>query len=328
MTNDPMKTPLNVVVLTYNEALNLTDCLASVADWAESMFVVDSGSTDRTVEIAEQFGARVFQHPFETHAKQWQWALDNLPLETDWVLGLDADQSLTPELAEEIAALTERDVRNRLCKAPDGPSGQSVPDTFYCGFYCGYEIKRRQIFRGRWIRHGGYYPIYLLKLFRRDAVRLDTGDLVDHHFHVDAPVGRLRYDLLERNRNEDQISFWIAKHNRYAKLLAEEEWRCRNGDYGPLLSSKKRFWYRLPLYLRPLLYFFYRYVLRCGFLDGKQGFIFHFLQAYWFRLLVDINIDELRQTSTAPADSPGEAVKSSSADFQRPAEKVGHFRRK
>lgn len=291
MTNGAMKIPLNVVVLTYNEELNLADCLASVADWAGAVFVVDSGSTDRTVEIAERFGARVFEHAFETHAKQWEWALGNLPLEAEWVLGLDADQSITPELADEMARVMGEDPRGR--SARDAASTAPV----------GYEIKRRQIFRGRWIRRGGYYPIYLLKLFRRDAVRLDTGDLVDHHFHVDGPVGRLRHDLLEQNRNEDQIAFWIAKHNRYARLLAEEEWRCRNGEQGRLLSSKKRFWYRLPRYLRPLLYFVYRYVIRCGFLDGKQGFIFHFLQAYWFRLLVDINIDELRQASTAAADS-------------------------
>jgi glycosyltransferase involved in cell wall biosynthesis len=276
--------PVTVVVLTLNEEANLPFCLASVCDWAGQVFVVDGGSSDRTTEIAETNGAIVVEHPFETHAAQWRWALDHLPIGADWVLALDADQRVTPELAREISGTDTA--------AYDGIDG----------FY----IKRRQLFRDRWIKHGGYYPKYLLKMFRPSKVLLDPMDLVDHHFYVAGRVKKLRYDLIERNRKEDDISFWIEKHNRYATLLAREElsWRTtlRESAIQPSLVGNpdqkilafKRLWRRMPLYVRPFLYFTYRYFFRLGFLDGKEGAIFHFLQAFWYRLIIDIKLDELQ----------------------------------
>jgi glycosyltransferase involved in cell wall biosynthesis len=280
--------PLAVVVLTYNEARNLPACLASVTGWAREIFVVDSGSTDGTLALARQYGGRVVQHPFETHARQWHWALQHLPMTAAWVLGLDADQQVTLALRDEIW---------RLLATP-GPGMDGA---------AGYYIKRRQIFRGTWIRHGGYYPKYLLKLFRRDAVWVREGEGVDHHFRVQGRVAKLHHDLIEDNRNEADIAVWIAKHTRYATLQAQEELHnssrgnsCR--WQGALLGSPddrvrwcKQLWSRLPLYVRPVLYFLYRYVCRLGFLDGKAGFTFHVLQAFWYRLLVDMQLDELRQ---------------------------------
>ena len=170
----------------------------------------------------------------------------------------------------------------------------------------GLYINRRQVFRGRWIKHGGYYPKYLLKLFRRDKVSFDEMDLVDHHFYISGTTAKLKHDLIEENVKENDIAFWIGKHNRYAVRMAEEEMhRGESGQKSPVSSALfgapdqrilwlKSLWSRLPLYLRPVLYFHYRYFLRLGFLDGKQGFIFHFLQGFWFRLLVDINIEEMK----------------------------------
>jgi glycosyltransferase involved in cell wall biosynthesis len=277
--------PVAVVVLTFNEERNLEACLSSVAGWASELFVVDSGSSDRTVQIANAHGARVVTHPFDGHARQWHWALATLPLTADWVLALDADQALTPTLRNEITR------RLSEWNRPGSPVG-------------GY-VNRRQIFRGRWIRHGGYYPKHLLKLFRRDAVSLDESDLVDHHFVVDGPTAILSGDLIEDNRNESSIAQWIDKHNRYAALQAREEearvagnGRTRRGRLFGTPDERTRWrkgiWYRLPLYVRPFGYFFYRYVVRLGFLDGKEGFVFHFMQACWYRMLVDINRDELR----------------------------------
>ena len=252
--------PVSVVILTLNEELNLPQCLASVSGWVCQIFVVDAGSSDKTRGIANEFGAIVVEHPFETHSKQWRWALDNLPIRTDWVLALDADQRVTPELAREISELSWQ-----------------LTDTD--GFY----IKRRQWFRGRWIKWGGYYPKYLLKMFRRDAVATDPADLVDHHFYVAGPTRKLRHDLDEANQKEDDISFWIEKHNRYATLLAREEIVWRNGAPSTAIEPSmtgtpdqrslafRRLWRRMPLYVRPLLYFSYRYFVRLGILDGKQG---------------------------------------------------------
>ncbi|MCC7043674.1 MAG: glycosyltransferase family 2 protein [Acidobacteria bacterium] len=290
----PASAGVSVVVLTFNEEKNITACLESVRGWATDVFVVDSGSTDRTVELATASGATVRVHPFETHAGQWTWALAELPLATDWVLGLDADQRVTGSL------------QDAMRRAMTSGAAADV-----AGFY----VNRRQIFRGRWIRHGGYYPKYLLKLFRRDAVSVNERDLVDHHFSVAGRVGTLDGDLIEDNRNEADIQVWIDKHNRYARLQARQELadrrRTGGGGVARLFGSPdervrwmKARWNGMPLFVRPGLYFIYRYVLRLGFLDGREGFLFHVLQAFWYRLLVDINISELRQNGET-ADLPG-----------------------
>ena len=284
MTVPRRRAPVTVIVLTFNEARNLAACLETVTPWAAAVHVVDSGSTDDTVAIARAQGAQVASHPFETHTVQWRWALDHLPIETSWVLAIDADQRLTPELQQEIVERTA-----------EGAS-PSVN-----GFY----LNRRQIFRGRWIRHGGYYPKYLLKLFRREVVSLDPRDLVDHHFAVAGRTECCRHDMLEDNRNEADIATWIAKHNRYAVLQARQERASRDarihvplralwGNPDDRTRWLKQVWGSLPLFLRPCAYFVYRYVVRLGFLDGREGFIFHVLQAFWYRLLVDINILEER----------------------------------
>jgi glycosyltransferase involved in cell wall biosynthesis len=282
--------PLSIVVLTFNEERNLAACLESVAGLHARTFIVDSGSTDRTLAIAASHGAEVVPHPFESHARQWSWALSTLPLD-DWVLALDADQALMPALRDEIA--------NKLPEF----GGSNAPSGAY--------LNRRQVFRGRWIRHGGYYPKYLLKLFRRSAVSVDDADLVDHHFTVSGRTVVLEHDLVEDNRNEADIRVWIDKHNRYAALQAREEENRADPGEGRIFGSpddrtrwRKRVWKRLPLYVRPFGYFFYRYVIRLGFLDGKEGLIFHFMQACWYRLLVDINRDELRR----PASTSGRSA--------------------
>jgi glycosyltransferase involved in cell wall biosynthesis len=279
---------LSVVILTWNEELNLPQCLGSFAPLGADVFIVDSGSTDGTKEEARRHGARIFENKFETHALQWAWALDNLPLRTEWVIALDADQSLTPELAGEL--------RSRF----SSPIASGIE-----GFY----VKRRQIFHGRWLRHGGYYPKYLLKIFRRTAVRFDTTDIAEHHFYVLGGTEKLRNDIVEDNKKENDITFWIDKHNRYATLVAiEEHQRRQHGSGAPLRPSmfgspdartlvKKRYWLGLPLYVRPFLFFLYRYVFQFGWMDGKEGFLFHFLHALWFRLLIDMKVEELAADS-------------------------------
>ncbi len=277
--------PLSVIVVTRNEELNLDRCLASVHGFAGQVFVVDSESTDRSREIARHHGAAVHELPYDhTRIIPWifQWALDHLPIANDWVLILEADQAVPEALRAEIAALLAR------------------PRIAENGFY----IRRRQIFRGRPIRFGGYGSKRLLKLFRRGSGRLDPVEQ-DTRVYVEGEVGRLRAPLEEWNRREDSIQFYLQKHLRYAEAFANEELLRRTGrapwKTPPRLLGTpdervlwlKQRYYRLPLYLRPCLYFAYRYLLLLGVLDGKNGFIFHFLQAFWFRLVVDIRIEEL-----------------------------------
>jgi glycosyltransferase involved in cell wall biosynthesis len=279
---------VTVVILTRDEARNLGACLDSVRGWTQAIVVVDSGSTDATVAIAEAAGARVVHHTFETHARQWRWALGALQIATPWVLALDADQRVTPELRVAMTSAL---------------SAETAPGV------TGYFLNRRQIFRGRWIRHGGYYPKYLLKLFRPEATSIDDTELVDHHFVVAGRVGRLSGDLIEDNQNEASIAAWTAKHNRYAVLQARQEVAARAtatrvgiaslfGHSDDRTRWLKQQWARLPLFVRPCLYVTYRYVWRAGFLDGREGFVFHVLQGFWYRLLVDINITEQLEAST------------------------------
>jgi hypothetical protein len=240
--------------------------------------VVDSFSTDKTERIATEYKAHFYQNKFETHSKQWEFALKHLPIHTEWVLGLDADQEILPELAEEIKSAL---------------SGNSE--------FAGYYIKRRNYFLGKWIKNGGYYPRYLLKLFRKDSVYLDPGELMDHHFYVRGKTGRLNFDLVENNLKED-LDFWSRKHVKYAELQAKEEFYNSAVNSGSFWGNRderriylKSMWNRMPLFLRPFLYFIYRYFIQVGFLDGKKGLIFHFLQAFWYRFLVDAKIYELRK---------------------------------
>jgi glycosyltransferase involved in cell wall biosynthesis len=280
---DPL---LSVVLLAKDEEENLPRTLESLAGLPADVFVVDSGSTDGTRALAEGRGAAVHEHPFESHALQWRWALEHLPLRTPWVLGLDADQRLAAGLGAEIA---------EVLRSPAA------------GGTAGWFVRRVQVFRGREIRWGGYGGKRLLKLFRRDAVVLDGKDSVDHRFWVRGRTAHLRHPIVEENRKEEDLEFFLRKHAAYAKRQAGEEaaggrrWPVEPSLFGtPDQRSawRKERWSGLPLYVRPTLYFLYRYVLLLGFLDGRQGFLFHFLQAYWYRVLVDAHLDGMRRRAT------------------------------
>jgi glycosyltransferase involved in cell wall biosynthesis len=285
---EPVSEQISVVILTFNEEKNLPHCLQAVRSLASPVFVVDSGSTDQSVAMAREAGASVHIHPFTTHAEQWAWSLKNLPLQTPWVLAIDADQRVTPQLAQSIRDFVASDRRSN-----------------------GAYVCRKQIFRGKWIRHGGYYPKYLLKLFRLSAVDVDCRDRVDHHFIVPEPTVKLKGDLEEANLNEDDISVWTQKHTRYARLQAEQEVfgdgaipaGLRTPDQRTALQ--KRVWNRLPLFGRSFAYFLYRYFLRAGFLDGREGLIFHFLQGCWYRFLVDVHVQSLRSNGARRVSRPG-----------------------
>jgi hypothetical protein len=284
--------PLTVLVVTRNEELNVERCLLSVRELANQVFVIDSESADRTCEIACRYADEVRSLPYdETRIIPWifQWGLDNLPIRNEWVLILEADQAVPRELRAEIAALLSR--------------GAEIAED---GFY----IRRKQIFRGKWIRFGGYGGKHLLKLFRRGRGELDPQEQ-DTRVYVHGRVGRLASPLEEWNRKEDAILFYLQKHLRYADAFAREELQRRRQGIAwkltPRLagtSDERTLWlksryYRLPLFVRPALYFFYRYVLLLGILDGKNGFIFHFLQAFWFRLVVDVRLEELLRQPVA-----------------------------
>lgn len=263
-----------VIILTFNEEANIAQALKSVAGWASEVFVLDSFSTDRTVEIARSFGAQVAQNKFENFGKQRNHALDNLAIASEWVLFLDADEWVTPELKAAISAI--------VASAPAEN-----------GFY----INRRLIWMGRWIRRG-YYPSWILRFFRRAKGRCEDR-AVNEHLIVEGSTGRLRGDLMHEDRKG--VGDWIAKHNGYATREALEIFdKGRDPDYQEIAASpfggqgerrrwlRVKVWNRLPPLVRPFFYFFYRYVLRGGFLDGRMAFIFHFFHALWYPMLIDV----------------------------------------
>ena len=288
-----MNTQFSFIILTFNEEQHLPRLLRSIQDLEAPVFILDSGSTDHTIEIGQQFGATFLFNAFENHPKQWDYALKNFPVKTPWVICLDADQEVTPELKARLQNFKDEEYQN------------------INGIY----FNRKNFFKGKWIKHGGYYPFYLLKMFRFGIGFSDTNEAMDHRFN--APGGSMVWKdgiIKEENLKENQIRFWIEKHNRYSDLLAlEEVERMQNARgqseqprfWGTPNQRKawfKRQWWRLPRYVRPGLYFTQRMIFQLGILDGRTGVIFHFLQAFWFRLVVDIKIDELLKKSKDESD--------------------------
>ncbi|MCS6928535.1 MAG: glycosyltransferase family 2 protein [Saprospiraceae bacterium] len=275
--------PISAIVLTFNEARHIETCLRSLEGVVSEIFVVDSGSTDNTVELAQRFGARVVYHPFENYSQQRNWALQNLSLQNEWVLHLDADHRLTENLRQALWRTFTRPI-------PDDVNG--------------FLISRRTLFMGRWIRYGGHYPVYHAVLFRRGKGYCETRRY-DQHFRVEGKVLRLQGDI--EDVVTDSLHRFIERHNTWAALEAEEQLtreRTSDGKYVEpnfwgTPQQRRRFWKRqyerLPLFVRPFLYFVIRYFFRLGFLDGPQGLIFHVLQGFWFRFLIDAKIYEQRQ---------------------------------
>lgn len=281
-----MKLPISVIILTYNEEANIGICLKNIVDLVGEIFVVDSYSTDRTLEIAKKYGCKIFQHPFENQAQQFNWVLDNLDIKNEWILRLDADEYLTEELKKEIKEV----LRNT----------KNYENTKVNGFY----IKRRVYFMGKWIKHGDYYPTWILRLFRKGKGRSEERKMDEHIILLEGRAKKLANDFIDDNKKN--LEFWIDKHNKFSSREVEEITKQLTTNDQQLTTKlsgqtaqkrwlKENFYYRLPLFCRAFLYFIYRYFFRLGFLDGKEGLIFHFLQGFWYRFLVDAKFYEIKK---------------------------------
>ncbi len=280
-----MKRPdISVIVLTYNESIHLKRCIESIQSIAKDIFVVDSYSQDNTLQIADKFGAKVVQHPFENQARQLNWALDNLPIKTKWVLRLDADEYLYPELIEEI--------KYRL----DGLSDEIA----------GVVFKRRHIFLNKWMNRGTY-PVESLRLFRYQRAICEQRLMDEHIYLLSGHTIDFQHDFADHNLNN--LSWWSNKHVGYSIREAVDllDIELNLSDYSdanptPQLSEqaatkrqKKLKYVKLPLFWRSFAYFIYRYIFKLGFLEGKEGFLWHFLQGWWYRTLVDAKIFEIKK---------------------------------
>ena len=276
---------LSVIILTYNEELHIRRCLENVLPFAKKVFVVDCFSTDKTKEIALRLGAEVVEHAWPgNQAEQFNWALDNLPISTEWVLRLDADEYLLPELVEEL--------REKLPTLPEDVTG--------------IIFNRRHIFMGKWMRRG-IYPVKLLRVFRHGKGMCEQR-LMDEHIQLtEGRAVEFEHDFCDHNLNN--LSWFCHKHVNYAIREAVDLLDIEldltgaaESDNGKEISPqalakrmKKHQYARQPLFWRSFAYFCYRYFLKGACLDGKVGFIWTFLQGWWYRTLVDAKVFEIKR---------------------------------
>jgi glycosyltransferase involved in cell wall biosynthesis len=277
-------TTLSIIILTFNESLHIERCISSCSNLNARIIVVDSLSTDSTCALAENLGAEVFQNPFISQAQQFQWAMDNCNVNTDWVLRLDADETIDDELVQNINTFINSD-----------------------GFdNNGAIFHRKHIFLGKWVRFGGRYPLAMLRLFRNGKAHVEQR-WMDEHIVLDEGNSTLLKGGFEDN-NLNSVSWFIDKHNKYATremldvMLKKHGFSADNSiSEGTGLAIRlKRFlkqsiYMNLPYFVRPFLYFNYRYFLQLGFLDGARGFAYHFMQGFWYRALVDLKCLEVER---------------------------------
>lgn len=278
---------LSVIILTYNEELHIRRCLENVCSFAKKVYVVDSPSTDSTVDICKDFSnVEVIVHKYPgNQAEQFNWALDNIKIETEWVLRLDADEYITQELKKEMEE-----------KLPTLQSNISAV-VFPLG----------RAFMGKILNHGIVNGVKMIRLFRYGKVRYEQR-LMDEHLQIlEGGTITFKHKFIDDNRNS--IRFFIDKHNNYssreAALLLDAEYELvdfssesYSANYCCEIQTKraqKQKYAKLPLFFRAFLYFSYRYFFKLGFLDGKEGFLWDFLQGWWYRTLVDAKIYEIKK---------------------------------
>jgi glycosyltransferase involved in cell wall biosynthesis len=277
---------ITTIILTYNEELHIKRCLDIISPVAKDVFVIDCFSKDRTVEIAQSYAnVHVLQHewPVTKYAGQFNWALENVPITTKWVMRLDADEYPLPDLIEEMQA-----------KIP------SIGDDI-----TGIVLKRRHIFMGKWVKRG-IYPIKLIRIFRYGKAMCEQRFMDEHIQLLEGQYVEFEHDFCDHSLIS--ISEYCKKHINYAHREAAEilnekykliESRAENvthlGKQAERKHKTKSKYNRSPLFWRSFAYFIYRYFLRGGFLDGKEGFLFAFIQGWWYRTLVDIKILEVRR---------------------------------
>lgn len=284
---------IEIIIPARDEAVNLPHSLAAICEWADAVHLVDSESTDRTRDIAAEFGAHVVVQPWLGHARQKNWALDNLPLKADWLFFLDADEIILPDLRDEMLAIAARN--------PD--------EVHEAGFY----INRYFIFLGKRIRHCGYYPSWNLRFFKRGRARYEQRD-VHEHMIVDGPTGYLKGHMEHNDRRGLEV--YMAKHNRYSTLEAREIVRQQDEPTDESIDARffgdplqRRRWIKHYIYpklpAKWLFRFCFMYFLRLGFLDGLTGMRFClFMSAY--ELLIGLKIVEIRQLQEEERDPGGE----------------------
>lgn len=279
------KIPVSIIILTHNEENNIKACLDSIFEYVDEIFIVDSGSTDQTLSIVEGYTSNIYHHPFENYSLQRNWAQEHLPIKTEWLFHIDADERCSPGLVDALQNFFADESRTAE--------------------YSGLLVRRKIEFLGRHMKYGGIYPTYHCRLYKKQSGRCEDR-AYDQHFVVEGSVEKIAADLIEVTATT--LESWTARHNRWAQLEAEYSLdnspKEINTNIAPnLLGSpiQRRRWFRVsileraPLFTRSFIYFLFRYFLRGGFLDGKEGLIYHVLHGFWFRFYVDACIYERKR---------------------------------
>lgn len=272
---------ISVIILTYNEKIHIERCIKNAKKFAKDIYLVDCFSNDGTVEIAEALGAKVFQHPWENYSKQFNWALQNLPITTEWVWRMDADEYLSDNLIDELHL--------KLPSLSDDINGFTAPCL--------------RIFMGKYIKHG-IIPLILLRLFKIKYAVCENRYMDEHIQLSEGKIETLENPFYDDNLNG--LTWWTNKHNGYATreaidlLLTEynllpQDSIVNSGAHSEAIRKKKLKYIKLPLFWRAFAFFILRYFFRLGFLDGKEGFLWHFLQGFWYRTLADAKVYEIKK---------------------------------
>lgn len=267
---------ISVVILTFNEVLHIERCIGSVRRVSDKIYVVDSYSTDGTQEIARRLGATVVEHDYVNQAQQMQWAIDNLGLDTEWVMRMDADEYLTDKLVDEIKTVLPE---------------LSADVT---GVYLPLDV----IFQGKNVKHGRLHAPKIMRIWRRGKAYMEQRWMDERMVLTEGSAITFKGRFVDHNLNS--LAWWTQKHNNYSnRELAVEAMRMygigRDDEALKGRNQKKGMYYRLPAFFRAGVYFSVRYFLLGGFIDGKAGLIWATLQAYWYRFLIDAKMSEMKR---------------------------------
>ncbi len=278
--------PLTSIIMTFNENKNLKECLESVKNFVDDIIIIDCFSSDDTLHIAQKYTNKIYQNKWINSSRQYIWAIENVEIKNEWVLRLDADERWTPEGFEKLRKIIENDEAD------------------------GVYVKMKIYFMGRWIKYGGFYPNYFLRVYKNSKGKMEDR-WMDEHISVNGKTIISNIDVIESNYDRQKnISLWIDKHNKYSTREAVDfliqKHKLKNLEtvarfWGNKTERKRwlkeKFYFNIPLFIRPFLYYVHRYIFKLGFLDSKEGFIFHFLHAFWYRFLVDVKVYQLERLS-------------------------------
>jgi len=288
------------IILTKNEDKHLQRCIDSIKPFSNNIVIIDSFSTDKTINIAKNNNCIILERAWSNHADQFNWALENINFEMDWVLRIDADEVILG------------DFKNIFNKANHN------------SMFKGFALKRSIKFCGKLMKHGGIASKPITRIFKIGYGYYENR-LMDEHLNIKGEIGLLDLELVDENLNS--IGWWINKHNKYASLEAFEKIKQEkkheklkpsnsfNKNTKLIKYLKDNIYYRMPVFIRSFLYFNFRYFFKFGFLDGYRGFIFHFLQGFWYRFLVDIKLNEYNRIKSLNYEMKDEDLISSILDL-------------